>query len=69
MTNEGLRFYELFLNNNVSCDYYRIELSNGAILKGVPTAGSLVDLQNPTFSINGLEIALCKVVTAQKTSA
>ena len=43
-------FYDKFLQNNFAQRKYRITLTEGDILIGVPTAGSIIDPQDPNAS-------------------
>ena len=69
MSDRELKYYDLFLKNNLLGHHYRIELSDGKTLAGVPKAYSVVNLETPTFFINGLEFFLQNVVNAKEMSA
>ena len=68
MSNRELKYYDLFLQNNLLSQRYRIKLSDGKTLIGVPKAYSRVNLKNPTFFINGSEFSFRDVVEAKEIS-
>ena len=68
MSNRELKYYDLFLQNTLPGQHYRIKLSDGKTLAGVPKSYSVVNLENPTFFINGLEFFLRNVVDAEQMS-
>lgn len=66
MSNRELEYYDLFLQNTLPGQHYRIRLSDGKTLAGVPKTYRKVDLENPTFFINGSKFSLCDVVDAEE---
>lgn len=68
VSNNERKYYDRFLQNNLLNQRYRIKLSDGKTLVGVPKAYSKVDLGNPTFFINGSEFSLRDVVDAEEMS-
>ena len=66
-SNGERKYYDLFLQNTLPGQHYRIKLSDGKTLAGVPKAySSRVNLENPTFFINGSKFFLCDVVDAEE---
>ena len=46
-----LSFYNLFNQNLVQGDRYCIKLKDGRVLEGVPTAGSMLNINNPDAEV------------------
>lgn len=72
LSNSEFDFYQLFLDNYLKRERYRIKLCNGETLEGIPWAGSMLDptIPNATFFFDfndtREEILLRKVKTAEK---
>ena len=65
MTSDIEHLYKIFLQNSICGQCYRIKLSDGRTLEGVPGSYSMAI---PVFFINGLEIPLSDVVEVEKFS-
>ncbi|MFP2907448.1 hypothetical protein ACLESD_20840 [Pyxidicoccus sp. 3LFB2] len=46
------RFYDLFLQNTLKGQRFRIQLSSGSVMEGVPTAGSIASPLDPNVAFS-----------------